>query len=148
MVSQKCQYAIRATFELAKRNGRGPVKIGKIAEAQAIPVRFLEVILNQLRQGGFVQSRRGAEGGYFLVRQPDQITVGEIIQFVEGPLVPVACMTNNDSSKCSLHGNCVFIGMWKRVAKAASDIYDQTSFQDLINDEMSMHQAASISYSI
>ena len=77
MVSQKCQYAIRATFELARRNGRGPIKIGEIAEAQAIPVRFLEVILNQLRQGGFVQSRRGA-GGCYLVRQPEEIKVGEI----------------------------------------------------------------------
>jgi len=148
MVSQKCQYAIRATFELAKRNGRGPVKIGDIAEAQAIPVRFLEVILNQLRQGGFVQSRRGAEGGYYLVRQPEALKVGEIIQFVEGPLVPVACMTNEGASECSLHGNCVFIGMWKRVANAASAIYDQTSFQDLINQEMALHQTASISYSI
>jgi Rrf2 family cysteine metabolism transcriptional repressor len=148
MVSQKCQYAIRATFELAKRNGAGPVKIGEIAAAQAIPVRFLEVILNQLRQGGFVQSRRGAEGGYFLVRPPDKIMLGEIIQFVEGPLVPVACMTDTDTSQCSLHGNCVFIDIWKRVAKAASDIYDQTSFQDLLNTEMAMHQGVSISYSI
>ena len=148
MVSQKCQYAIRATFELAKRNGRGPVKIGEIAEAQAIPVRFLEVILSQLKQGGFVQSRRGAEGGYYLAREPEKIKVGEIIQFIEGPLVPVACMTSNGTSKCSLEGNCVFIGMWKRVANAASEIYDQTSLQDLLRYESANHQAASISYSI
>jgi len=148
MVSQKCQYAIRATFELAKRNGQGSVKIGEVAEAQAIPVRFLEVILNQLKQGGFVQSRRGAGGGYHLVRPPEKIKVGDIIQFVEGPLVPVSCMTGNDMSQCSLHGNCVFIGLWKRVAEAASEIYDQTSFQDLINEEMAMRQASAISYSI
>jgi Rrf2 family cysteine metabolism transcriptional repressor len=148
MVSQKCQYAIRATFELAKKNGQGPIKIGEVAEAQAIPVRFLEVILNQLKQGGFVQSRRGAEGGYYLARPPEKIQVGEIIQFVEGPLVPVSCMTGNDASKCSLHGNCVFIGLWKRVAQAATHIYDQTSFQDLVNDEIAMHQSSAISYSI
>ncbi len=148
MVSQKCQYAIRATFELAKRQGQGPVKISEIAEAQAIPVRFLEVILNQLRQGGFVQSRRGVEGGYYLIRQADQLTVGEILQFIEGPMVPVACMTEKGATKCSLHGNCVFIPMWKQAAKAASGVYDQTTFQDLVNDAAAMNESSSLSYSI
>jgi Rrf2 family transcriptional regulator, cysteine metabolism repressor len=148
MVSQKCQYAIRATFELAKRQGQGPVKISEIAEAQSIPVRFLEVILNQLRQGGFVQSRRGADGGYYLIRQADKLSVGDIIRFVEGPMVPVACLTDKGADKCSLHGNCVFIPMWKRVAKAASDVYDTTSFQDLIDDAAALHEVSSLSYSI
>jgi Rrf2 family transcriptional regulator, cysteine metabolism repressor len=148
MISQKCQYAIRATFELAKKHGRGPVKISGIAEAQAIPARFLEVILNQLRQAGFVQSRRGAEGGYYLARQPGDVTVGEVIQFIEGPIVPVACMTDKDGSQCALHGSCVFMGMWQRVAKASSGVYDHTTFQDLIDEERTLHQTASISYSI
>ena len=133
MVSQKCQYAIRAVFELAKRKGGGPVKISDIAEAQAIPPRFLEVILNQLRRAGFVHSRRGATGGYFLVRQPESMTVGEIVRFVEGPLAPVACMTDKSAGACALDGNCAFIGMWRRVAAAISEIYDGTSFQDLVD---------------
>ena len=148
MVSQKCQYAIRATFELAKRRDQGPVKVSDIAEAQAIPVRFLEVILNQLRQGGVVQSRRGVEGGYYLARPAEDLTVGDIMQFIEGPTVPVACMTDKGASKCSLYGNCVFIPMWRRVAKAESDIYDKTSFQDLVNDAIAMNEANSLSYSI
>jgi Rrf2 family transcriptional regulator, cysteine metabolism repressor len=148
MVSQKCQYAIRATFELAKRQGQGPIKISEIAEAQAIPLRFLEVILNQLRQGGFVQSRRGVEGGYYLIRQADRLAVGEIIQFIEGPTVPVACMTGNGAAECSLRGKCVFIPMWQRVAKAESEILDRTSFQDLVNNAIGMNEASSISYSI
>lgn len=148
MVSQKCQYAIRAIFELARRQGEGPVKIGDIAEAQAIPSRFLEVILGQLRQAGFVQSRRGAAGGYLLARQPGKMMVGEIVQFVEGPLVPVECMTGKAARECTLYGNCVFLGMWKRAAKAVSDVYDQTSFQDLIDDEARRQNAASLTYSI
>lgn len=148
MVSQKCQYAIRAIFELARRQGEGPVKIGDIAEAQAIPSRFLEVILGQLRQAGFVQSRRGAAGGYLLARQPGKMMVGEIMQFVEGPLVPVECMTGKAARECTLYGNCVFLGMWKRAAKAVSDVYDQTSFQDLIDDEARRQNAASLTYSI
>jgi Rrf2 family cysteine metabolism transcriptional repressor len=148
MVSQKCQYAIRAMFELAKRHGQGPVKISDIAEAQAIPLRFLEVILNQLRRAGFVQSKRGAEGGYLMTRQPDQVMVGEIVQFVEGPIAPVACMADECAGECSLRDNCVFIGMWKRVAKALSDVYDGTSLQDLLEDAEKMREAASLTYSI
>ena len=148
MVSQKCQYAIRATFELAKRQGQGPVKISEIAEAQAIPLRFLEVILNQLRQGGFVQSRRGVEGGYYLIRKAEDLTVGDIIRFIEGPTGPVACLSDKSETKCSLHGNCVFILMWKRVAQAESDIYNQTSFQDLLNDAIALNETSSLSYSI
>lgn len=148
MVSQKCQYSIRAVFELARQFGRGPVKISEIAEAQAIPLRFLEVILNQLRQAGFVQSKRGSAGGYMLARHPDHIAVGEIVQFVEGPLVPVACLTDKNTEKCSLQGNCVFIGMWERAAKAVSEVYGQTSLQDLVEEDMKMQEAAGISYSI
>lgn len=149
MVSQKCQYAIRAMFELAKRYGRGPVKISEVAGAQAIPLRFLQVILNQLRGGDFVESRRGAEGGYFLSRQPDRITVGNIIQFMEGPIVPVACMAGGKAAgKCAIHGNCVFIGMWGRAAKAMSDVYEGTSFQDLVDEQTRMQSPGSLSYSI
>jgi Rrf2 family transcriptional regulator, cysteine metabolism repressor len=148
MVSQKCQYAIRAVFELAKRYGQGPIKIKDIAEAQAIPIRFLEVILNQLQRVGFVRSRRGAEGGYALVATPDQISVGDIVQFVEGPLAPVACMTDKSSAGCSLQGNCVFIEVWDRAAQALSDVYDKTSFQDLINKEIKLRADSPASFSI
>jgi Rrf2 family transcriptional regulator, cysteine metabolism repressor len=148
MVSQKCQYAIRAVFELAKKHNQGPIKISEIADTQSIPLRFLEVILSQLRRAGFVQSRRGAEGGYILARHPDKVTVGEIMQFMDGPLVPVACMTDKSAKGCSLHGKCVFIGMWKRAEKAVSDVYNLTSFQNLVDDDAVMHESASRSYSI
>jgi len=149
MVSQKCQYAIRAVFELSKRHGEGPVKISEIAEAQAIPLRFLQVILNQLRHVGFVESRRGADGGYLLSRQPDRMTVGEIVQFIEGPLVPVACMASRKAAgECSLYGRCVFTRMWERAAKATSDVYDRISFHDLVEDEIRMGKATSYTYSI
>jgi Rrf2 family protein len=84
-ISQKTQYAVRAVFELAKRQGRGATKISEIAEAQAIPQRFLENILNHLKGGGFVESVRGKEGGYLLVRPAKELTVGQVLRFVEGP---------------------------------------------------------------
>ena len=75
-ISKKCQYALRAVFELAVRNTGQPVKIQQIAGAQNIPPRFLEVILNQLRHAGFVESRRGNEGGYMLAPGAEELTVG------------------------------------------------------------------------
>jgi len=148
MISQKCQYAIRATFELAKRQGHGPVRIGEIAEAQAIPVRFLEVILNQLRRGGFVQSRRGVQGGYYLVRDADKLTVGEIIRFMEGPPEPVTCLSDEGKGKCSLRENCVFLRMWQKAAQAQSDVYDRTTFRALVDEAAAMNEHSSMSYHI
>jgi Rrf2 family protein len=139
-VSQRCQYALRALFELAKRYGKGPVKIADIAEAQAIPIRFLEVILSELKQGRFVESRRGKAGGYLLATEPARLTVGDIVRFVEGPLGPVGCVEDEGSAEaaCPLHGNCVFLSMWGRVQNAVSSVYDNTSLQDLIDQEKRM----------
>jgi len=132
LVSQKCQYAVRAIFELGKRSGKGPVRIADVAAAQAIPVRFLEVILNQLKQGGFVLSRRGSRGGYVLARPPHQLSVGDIIRFVEGPLGPVVCAMGRRQTDCPLYGDCVFLPMWERVREAISGVYDQTTIQSLV----------------
>ena len=90
-ISQKCQYALRSVFELAKRHGEGPTSIREIARAQAIPPKFLELILTELRKGGFVESRRGIHGGYLLPVPPKTVFAGEIIRFVDGPIAPVRC---------------------------------------------------------
>ena len=133
MISQKTQYALRAIFELARWQDKKPIKIGAVAEKQSIPVRFLEVILSQLKQGGFVESRRGADGGYLLIRQPQELTVGEVIRFVQGPIGPVDCIS--DPKSCGLYGDCAFSDLWSRVNDAIASVYDTTTFQDLIDDE-------------
>ena len=133
LVSQKCQYALRAIFELARRVGDRPVKIADIADAQAIPPRFLEVILGQLKQGKFVSSQRGSEGGYRLARQASGLTVGEIVRFVQGPIGPVGCLTADPDQTCPLYGECAFLPMWKKVNSAISSVYDTTTFQDLLD---------------
>jgi len=147
-ISQKCQYAIRATFELAKRVGQGPVRIADIAEAQAIPARFLEVILNQLKQGGFVMSQRGSKGGYVLVRSPAELAVGDILRFIEGPLGPVVCAMGSSRTECPLYGGCVFLPMWERVRSAVSGVYDQTTFQNLVEMEARRAEEVVPSYAI
>jgi Rrf2 family protein len=87
-VSAKVDYALRAALELAAA-GRGPTKGEQIAQAQDIPLKFLENILLELRHGGLVQSQRGAEGGYWLGRPPEEIKLADVIRAVEGPLANV-----------------------------------------------------------
>src|SRR5215204_1508023 len=83
-ISVKGEYALHAVFDLALQTPGEPVRIADIARRQQIPQKFLELILAGLKQGGFVESRRGAEGGYLLAKPADSITVGEVIRFMEG----------------------------------------------------------------
>src|SRR5271166_4454260 len=83
-ISVKGEYALQAIFDLALQSPGEPVKIADIARRQQIPQKFLELILASLKQGGFVESRRGAEGGYLLARRAESITVGDVLRFVEG----------------------------------------------------------------
>ncbi len=140
-VSSKCYYAIRAVYALAAHGAESPMKIADIAEREMIPIRFLEVILNQLKGGGFVQSRRGAEGGYKLARPADSITVGEIMRYVDGPIAPVDCVSQSRPKECEFHGECHFFGFWGRVRQAISDVVDQTTFADLMRESASRPRA-------
>jgi Rrf2 family protein len=132
-VSRKCQYALRALFELAQHYGEAPLKIQTIAEAQCLPARFLEVILSELKQAGFVTSTRGRQGGYRLVRAPWDLTVGQLVQFLEGPYEPVECTVEQGAGDCPLLGNCVFASLWEEVRSAVSGVYDRTTFQELLD---------------
>lgn len=147
-VPKRTQYALRGVFELAKRNGRGPVKIGSIAAAQAIPTRFLEVILNLLKQQGIVGSKRGKAGGYFLVRPPERLTVGDVMCALQGPVKPVRCSADGAEDDCPLFGNCVFLPMWQKAQQAVSEVYDQTTFQSLVDEEARNRDGHVPSYSI
>lgn len=133
-VSSKCYYALRAVYALAEHGGPEPMKIAEIAEKQRIPIRFLEVILNQLKGGGFVQSRRGAEGGYRLARPADQLTVGEVMRYVDGPIAPIDCVSQSRPKVCEVTGGCAFYPFWSRVRQAISDVVDQTTFADLVRE--------------
>jgi len=132
---KKNQYALRAIFELARHMDQGPVKISDIATAQSIPLRFLEVILNQLKASGIVDSKRGFTGGYFLVKPPGQVSVGDVLRFLNRELPTTDCIACVSKASCPFDGRCAFSSLWTRVKQAAFDIYDQTSFQDLIDRE-------------
>lgn len=131
-LSLKCQYAVRALFELAKREGQGLVRLREIADAQHIPKRFLENILNELRQEGFVASKRGKDGGFKLDRPATKISVGDVVRFVETSVHPVECVANH---LCPLNGRCIFIGLWDEAKRAVEDVYDRKTLADLVRDD-------------
>ncbi len=147
-LSQKCQYAVRAVMELAKQYGQGPVAISQIATNQAIPQRFLENILNDLKPTGLIESRRGVQGGYMLAKDPAAITVGEVIRLVEGPLDPVKCTGDRNNSYCPLKENCALIHLWNRAKAAVEAVYDGVSFRDLVEEEKKLSKSSAIDYSI
>ena len=137
-VSQKCQYALRALFELALRYPSESVTtVSEIADAQSIPPRFLEQILSKLRTGGYIESRRGNQGGYVMTVSPSSISVGEIIRYIEGSDESVDCLKKPGVSHCPYRGVCVFKDLWERAKSAMSDIFDATTFQDLADKQRS-----------
>ncbi|HUO30612.1 MAG TPA: Rrf2 family transcriptional regulator [Bryobacteraceae bacterium] len=122
-ISVKGEYALQAIFDLASQPPGSPVKIGDIAKRQKIPQKFLELILAGLKQGGFVESRRGAEGGYLLVRSPETLTAGEVVRFIEGP--------PGGRSRSRRKSESPFADMWNRVDEAVSGVLDHTTFAEL-----------------
>src|SRR4249920_390534 len=121
--SVKGEYALQAILDLASRRAGEPIRIADIAQRQKIPQKFLELILASLKQGGFVESRRGAEGGYLLARPPNQITVGEVFRFFEGG--------QNGKSRAKRKPDSPFAELWSQVDDAVSTVIDHTSFADL-----------------
>ena len=122
-ISVKGEYALQAIFDLASQRAGEPVRIADIAHRQKIPQKFLELILAGLKQAGFVESRRGAEGGYLLARAADSLTVGEVLRFVEGP---------HGKGRGRRKGETPFTEMWQQVDQAVSGVIDRTTFADLL----------------
>ena len=142
-ISKKCQYALKAVFELTWRNHFGPVKTHEIAEAQHISIRFMEIILNELKNGGFLESRRGHEGGYMLAQNMGDLKVRDIIEYIEGPI----SLAQNSDDKESI-GNEAFKELWQEVNNAVGEVCENKSFADLVEFERAKRDKCALSYSI
>ena len=101
-VTQECQYALRAVLEVSKHMAEGAISATLIADAQAIPLRFLEKILAKLKRGGIVAATRGVHGGYALEVRPNELTVARVMQLIEGPFMPVQCEACGGDEPCPL----------------------------------------------
>ncbi|HOK66953.1 MAG TPA: Rrf2 family transcriptional regulator [Anaerohalosphaeraceae bacterium] len=127
-ISQKSRYALRALLHLALLDKHQPAAVSKLAQSQQIPTRFLEVILNELRQGGFVLAIRGKHGGYLLAKHPREISLGQIIRFLESSnrqMLPAYIDGAPSSEKL----------LFEKINTSISLILDSTSLEDLAAEE-------------
>jgi Rrf2 family protein len=135
-VSAKSDYAIRAAVELAAA-GEGPVKGDRIATAQSIPPNFLENILADLRNAGIVASRRGADGGYWLARPAENVSLADVIRAVDGPLANVRGVR---SDQLAYEGSAESLGdVWIAVRASLRSVLEQVTLADVARGELPDH---------
>ncbi len=133
MISQKAKYALRALLALAKEGQGSSLLIAEIAENQSIPKKFLEQILLDLKHHGIVMSRRGKSGGYLLLKQPSDITFGEVLRIIDGPIAPLPCLSKmayRRCDDCTSEDACEVRQVFARVATATRDVLDKTSIAE------------------
>ncbi|MFB0564355.1 MAG: Rrf2 family transcriptional regulator [Candidatus Aminicenantaceae bacterium] len=130
-LSTKGEYASRAILELALHYPKGPLHIRDISSAQDIPERFLEQILLSLKRAGCLKSKKGPQGGYYLSRDPSEITVAEVIRAMDGPLAPIDCVSVIAHEVCSRENYCGLKWLWKEVRDSVAEILENTTFMDL-----------------
>ena len=130
-LSTKGEYASRAMLELSLRYEEKPLHIRDISKAQDIPQRFLEQILLQLKRAGYLRSRKGPDGGYFLSKPPAEINVAEVIRVMDGPLAPIDCVSVTAHEVCPHEAHCGLKGLWKEVRDAVAEIMEKATFAEL-----------------
>ncbi len=131
-ITYKGDYALKAVLDLALNYG-SIVTIHELANRTQVPFKFLEQVLLDLKKAGFVESRRGKIGGYLLAKSPAEITVGEVVRFIDGPIEPIACVEKGYKGCTDLY-RCVFRKIWQDVGRATSGIVDNITFEKLVNE--------------
>ncbi len=153
MISQKTKYALKALIYLAKYYGEGPILISHLAQQEKIPKKFLELILLELKNFGFLRSKKGRGGGYYLGRPPDTITLGQIIRILDGPLAPIPCVSATAYERCEECHDELACGLrlvMQEVRDCTAKILDNTSLQDVLDqmDSCNSNQLNSQFYQI
>jgi len=128
-LTKRGEYALRALIDLgiAQSVGRGMLQIGELARHQNIPIKFLEQILVTLKEAGYLESKRGKQGGYLLAKPLDKITIGEVVRLLDGPLAPIPCVSQNFYARCSCpdETHCGLRMLMLDVRNAIADILDR-----------------------
>lgn len=132
-ISTKGRYALRMMLEFAMHPDEC-TKINQVAERQSISDKYLEQIVTIMSRAGYVKSMRGAQGGYFLTKDPSEYTVGMILRLTEGSIAPVACM-EDEINQCLRSGHCATLSVWKRLEQAINQIVDTTTLADLVEEQ-------------
>ena len=131
MISTRGRYAIRVMIDLAEHRGAGPVPLKDIAERQDISKKYLEIIVRDMVRGGLISGSSGKGGGYSLCREPDDYTVGEILELTEGSLSAVACLKSEDYD-CPRRSFCKTLPMWKEYDRLVKDFFYGKKLTDLL----------------
>ena len=131
-ISYKCDYALKTLLELSLNYNKGILSINELANKGDIPDKFLEQVLLALKKGGFVDSKRGISGGYFLAKEPQNITIGEVVRFIEGSTKPITCVGKENYEKCKDFRTCVFRDIWSQVNTSISFVIDTVTFAELV----------------
>lgn len=131
-LSTKGKYGVRAVFEIALHYGKGPMTIKEIAERQGISFSYLEQILHRLCKAGVIESVRGPAGGYLLERRPAELTIGDVVRVLEGPIALSHCLEPGESVDCHQTDDCVARMVWAKVGAKIEEALDSISFEDLL----------------
>ena len=135
MLSRKTKYGLQALIHLTRKYDHGAILISDLAKSEGIPKKFLEAILLELKNKGILQSKKGKGGGYFLSKSPKEISMGQVIRILEGPLAPVSCVSQTAyvrCAECKDEATCGIQIVMKEVRDAMANILDQTSLEDVI----------------
>lgn len=134
MLSKKAKYALKALLYLSKNTDKSVVLIAEISQNEAIPKKFLEQILLELKKQGILQSKRGKEGGYFLGKAPEEIIIGHVVRIIDGPLAPIPCvskMAYRRCDECADEKTCEIRNLFLLVRDATIEILDNTTLSQL-----------------
>lgn len=131
-ISTKGRYALRLMIDMAMHNEGEPVRIKDIAARQNISEKYLEQIIASLKKAGYVRSIRGAQGGYKLVKDPGEYTVGMVLRTTEGNMSPVECLAEEENM-CDRAMTCMTLPLWKELDEAIKGVIDRITIKDLID---------------
>ena len=132
-LSTRSRYGTKMIADLAEHYNDGPVQIGEIANRQDLPVKYLEQLIIPLKKAGYIKSSRGPKGGHTLAKPPDKISVGEIVQVLEGSINLTPCIENPEA--CEKYHECATKDVWEAATKAMYNELDSVKFSELIKQQ-------------
>jgi Rrf2 family protein len=151
MFSTKAEYGVRVMAHLAEHNEQDPISLGAIADAEGLPLAYLEHLAQRLRKAGLVESRRGAHGGYTLARAPGDITMAEVVRALEGEIAPIECISADADGGlvCAREGEighdpCPTKLLWTRVQGSIVRTLTDMTLADLVRPARTRHEKATV----
>lgn len=137
-LSTRGRYGLRAMIDMAMSEEKTPIATHTIAEREGLSERYLEQLMVPLKRAGLVKSVRGSQGGYILARNPQDITAGDVIRVLEGPIAPVECVSERDPESCSRSDFCVTRSLWTKVRDSIAQVLDSYTLADLARESQQM----------